>query len=97
FRQVDSASEVVEEETFVQAAEKRVKQTSKVTYVDTRFVPPASNECERFFSSAKLVFSDPRKSMHPDTLEDILMLRYNSSLLDARTIQQVRSRVGDDA
>ena len=38
-------------------------------YPSLLFIPPTSNICERFFSLAKLVYSDLRKAMKRTTLE----------------------------
>ncbi|KAG3067651.1 hypothetical protein PC121_g10473 [Phytophthora cactorum] len=41
----------------------------RTSYIPLGWVPPTSNECERFFSQVKLVFTDLRKSMDVNTLE----------------------------
>jgi hypothetical protein len=51
-------------------------------YIDTSFIPPTSNICERLFSNSKLVYSDLRKSLLPDTLELILFLKVNGHMWD---------------
>ncbi|EGZ29118.1 hypothetical protein PHYSODRAFT_375103, partial [Phytophthora sojae] len=75
------AEEEKEKQSFVSAAYKRRKTTKKnASYVDVSYIPPTSNVCERFFSSAKLVYSDLRKKMDYETLEDVMMLKYNGAL-----------------
>ncbi|KAG6957591.1 hypothetical protein JG688_00010895 [Phytophthora aleatoria] len=61
--------------------------------MDVAFVPPTSNECERFFSSVKLVFNDLRQSMDPMTLEAVMCLGINRDLWDAFTVERVRHRM----
>ncbi|EGZ30684.1 hypothetical protein PHYSODRAFT_475146 [Phytophthora sojae] len=62
------------------------------SYVDVSYIPPTSNVCERFFSSAKLVYSDLRKKMDYETLEDVMMLKYNDALWNAYTVQSICAR-----
>ncbi|KAJ0396298.1 hypothetical protein P43SY_007148 [Pythium insidiosum] len=68
--------------SLVRDAFKRSKVTKRKTHIDVGFVPPTSNECERFFSCAQFVLEDHRKSMHPDTLEMIMILDYNRKYLE---------------
>ncbi|RLN92817.1 hypothetical protein BBJ28_00025410 [Nothophytophthora sp. Chile5] len=77
--------------TFVADAFKRRKVTKRAGYMDVLFVLPTSNECERFFSSVKLVYSDLRKSMDIATLEKVMLLRYNADFWDVYTVERVRS------
>ncbi|EGZ15692.1 hypothetical protein PHYSODRAFT_506404 [Phytophthora sojae] len=65
-------------------------------YVDVAYVPPMSNECERFFSTAKLVLTDVRKSLSPTMLEMLMCLQYNRDLWDVNTVEQVRARIGSN-
>ncbi|EGZ06100.1 hypothetical protein PHYSODRAFT_532032 [Phytophthora sojae] len=75
------------------AAYKRRKTTKKnASYVDVSYIPPTSNVCERFFSSAKLVYSDLRKKMDYETLEDVMMLKYNDALWNTYTVQSICAR-----
>ncbi|ETL42365.1 hypothetical protein L916_06816 [Phytophthora nicotianae] len=57
------------------------------------WVPPTSNECERFFSQAKLVYSDLRQSMDVNTLEVLMFLSYNRDAWDVGTIQAVKRKM----
>ncbi|ETO81185.1 hypothetical protein F444_04449, partial [Phytophthora nicotianae P1976] len=63
--------EAVEEQRdlIVKEAFKRRKVAKLAAYEDVAFIPPTSNECERFFSSVKLVYTDLRKRMEPEKLE----------------------------
>ena len=67
--------------SFVERAMKRRRlsiSNSKARYIDTRFIVPHSNMCERFFSKAGYTFSDRRKLMLPANLEEQLFLHTNS-------------------
>ena len=62
--------------------------TSSVAgYAPVWHVSPTSNIVERLFSRAKLITTDQRRSMDPDTLEMILILRLNKDKWDARAVQ----------
>ena len=58
-------------------------------YQPLHFIPPISDICERFFSLAKLVYSDLRKGMKRTTLEMLLFLRLNHHLWDMEMVQKV--------
>ena len=49
-------------------------------------IPPTSNRAERFFSAAKLVITDLRKSMLPKNLEILLFLKFNRELWDEKLL-----------
>ena len=51
----------------------------------TEHVSSTFNVCERLFSVAKLVISDLRKQMNPDTLNMILFLKANKELRADKT------------
>ncbi|GMF11905.1 unnamed protein product [Phytophthora lilii] len=53
------------------------KQTSR--FIDLRWIPPASNDVERLFSTAGLVLTDRRQHVDPTTLETLVFW----SLIDA--------------
>ena len=78
------------EESFVdstlKAALVKKKKTSK--YHSTKHVSPTSNICERLFSRASIIMTPNRRSMDPDMLEMIIILRFNKDLWDEETIQQ---------
>ncbi|DAZ97524.1 TPA: hypothetical protein N0F65_003010 [Lagenidium giganteum] len=50
-----------------------------------------NEECEKFFSRAKLVYSNLRKRLDRDTLEVLLFLLYNRDVWNANAIQDIRS------
>ncbi|ETP32538.1 hypothetical protein F442_18774 [Phytophthora nicotianae P10297] len=76
--------------SLVQQAFKKRKVSKRSLYADVAFIPPTSNECERFFSSVKLVYSDLRKRLDVSTLEVLMFLMYNSDLWDVYTIESAR-------
>ncbi|KAE9061120.1 hypothetical protein PF007_g30368 [Phytophthora fragariae] len=82
--------------SIVKAAFKKKKAPKRSHYVDVAYVPPTSNECERFFSAAKLVLSDVRKSLSPAKLEMLMCLQYNREMWDVNTVEQVRARIGSN-
>ncbi|KAE8986324.1 hypothetical protein PF011_g20033 [Phytophthora fragariae] len=79
--------------SFVAQAYKRRKTTKRSAYVDVGYVLPTSNECERLFSRAKLIFSDLRKSMDRVTLETLVVLHCNRSLWNVYTVDEVRLNI----
>ncbi|KAE9181133.1 hypothetical protein PF005_g22991, partial [Phytophthora fragariae] len=56
--------------------------------VDLRWVPPTSNDVERLFSRAGIIYSRLRRSLNPMTLETVLFLQYNHKLWDASAVAQ---------
>ncbi|EGZ21794.1 hypothetical protein PHYSODRAFT_247318 [Phytophthora sojae] len=82
--------------SIVKAVFKKRKAPRRSQYVDVAYVPPTSNECERFFSAAKLVLTDVRKSLSPTMLEMLMCLQYNRDLWDVNTVEQVRARIGSN-
>ncbi|GMF50913.1 unnamed protein product [Phytophthora fragariaefolia] len=72
------------------------KHTAPIRRVDLSWVPPTSNNVERRFSRAGIMFSRLRRSLNPMTLETMLFLQYNRSLWDtsavADAVQKSRSR-----
>ncbi|ETO58563.1 hypothetical protein F444_23060 [Phytophthora nicotianae P1976] len=50
---------------------------ARTTYMSVSWIPPTSNECDRFFSQAKLLYTDMRKSVDVNTLEVLMLLFYN--------------------
>jgi hypothetical protein len=69
-------------------------ETSK--YRSTDHVAATSNICERLLSQAKLIMSDLRRSMDPDTLSKVLFLKGNPSLwLDITVIDEIIAEVPD--
>ena len=81
-------------DSFVSTAFKRRKTSRRSQYMDVAFVPPTSNECERFFSAAKLVFTDLRQGMEPATLEMVMLLMMNKSLRAPETVLRIREQMG---
>ncbi|KAG6954801.1 hypothetical protein JG688_00012183 [Phytophthora aleatoria] len=65
----------------------------RTSYISLAWVPPTSNECERFFSQVKLVFTDLRKSMDVNTLEVLMFLAYNRDSWDVGSVQAIRRKM----
>ncbi|RLN76471.1 hypothetical protein BBJ28_00007344 [Nothophytophthora sp. Chile5] len=55
---------------------------------DMRWIPPTSNDVERLFSRAGIVYSRLRRRLNPMTLETVLFLQYNRSLWDGSAVAQ---------
>ena len=70
-------------------------------YIDLSWIPSTSDVVERLFSKAKYILTDHRASMHPKTLEAILMLKENRSLWSAvlmdRGMRKAAARVVEEA
>ncbi|KAG4240653.1 hypothetical protein PC116_g11379 [Phytophthora cactorum] len=66
--------------SLVQQAFKKRKTSKRSLYNDVAFIPPTSNECERFFSAVKLVYTDLRKRLDASTLEMLMFLMYNKDM-----------------
>jgi len=83
----DEETDVGYAERVLLNANRAKKQRNDVSkYRSTRHVISQSNLCERLFSLAKLIMSDRRKSMHPKTLNNVLLLRANRHLWNGRLI-----------
>ena len=66
--------------------DKKRKRVEKSSYRSTEHVSATSNICERLFSAAKLIMTDLRKHMDPDTLNMILFLKANKNLWADKSI-----------
>ena len=55
-----------------------------------KHLAPTSVIVENFFSDAKRITTDQRRSMDPSTLETLLILKLNKDLWDARDIERLR-------
>lgn len=58
-------------------------------YLDTRFLSPTSNICERLFSKAGYALSDRRKKISPVSFEQQLFLHANSDLWDVSEVHSM--------
>ncbi|GMF11141.1 unnamed protein product [Phytophthora lilii] len=90
-----SPSEEVRQETpipkkrsFAEAALAEENETAPQNQVDLRWIPPTSNDVERLFSRAGVVYSRIRRSLNPMALETVMFLQYNRSLWDASCVAQ---------
>ena len=54
---------------------KDVNISKESSYVNLTFISPTSNDCERDFSTAKLINTSQRQSMNPLHFECAIMLR----------------------
>ena len=77
-----------ENQSFAQSVLKKSKLLCR-RYQDLDHIPPTSNRAERFFSSAKLIVSDIRKSMLPKNLEMLLFLKFNRKMWDEKLLSEV--------
>jgi hypothetical protein len=74
--------------SFAERALKRFRVQERL-YQDISFICPTSNIVERLFSTAKLVFSDLRRSLLPRNLEMLLFLKLNRDLWDLGLVGKV--------
>ncbi len=75
--------------SLAERALKRRKTTDLMfSYVDTRFLFPTSNVCERSFSSAKFALDDRRTRMTPQNFEAQMFLHSNRALWGAVDVQK---------
>jgi len=78
--------------SFAERALKRQKsstESSSDSYLDTRFIIPTSNDCERLFSKVGYVLNDRRQSVLPMNLEAQLFLNVNNDLWSNRDIMRL--------
>jgi hypothetical protein len=68
------------------------KKVIKYDIDSMKLIPATSNIVERLFSKVGFIFSSPRKSMDALTLEDVVVLKENASLWDAKTVNDLLSR-----
>ncbi|KAG6944817.1 hypothetical protein JG688_00016899 [Phytophthora aleatoria] len=81
---------------IVRVALKKRKVMKRSHYVNVAYIPPTSNECERFFSHAKLVLSNLRKRMSLAMPEMTMCLHYNRDLWDLSAVDEVRLKNGQE-
>jgi hypothetical protein len=75
--------------------DRRSQETESPKYRCTHHVLSQSNLCERLFSLAKLIMSDRRQSMHPSTLNNLLLLKTNRHLWDISDVQNILNDIGE--
>jgi hypothetical protein len=71
------------------AQQDKRQRTDTTKYRTTIHVLPQSNLCELLFSHAKIIMSDRRKHMKPQTLNDVLLLKANRHLWGPGLIQEI--------
>ena len=69
--------------------EKKQTLHSTSKYVNALIVAPTSDICEQLFSRAKHIMTPTRRRMDPSTLEDILLLKFNTDLWNAQLVQKI--------
>ena len=78
--------------SFAQRALKRQKMAgwdNSNNYMDTRFLLPTSNICERLFSKCGHVLTNRRKGLMPANLESQIFLHFNRDLWNTKDIQKL--------
>ncbi len=61
---------------------RRRVENAEVTFIDSRFLFPTSNVCERLFSKAGYALSDRRRRIAPMNFEQQIFLHANRSMSD---------------
>ena len=56
--------------------------------MDFKLIPITSNVVERFFSKVKLSMTTLQNALLPSTLENIMFLKINASLMSMMTVQK---------
>ncbi|OWZ19263.1 hypothetical protein PHMEG_0006513 [Phytophthora megakarya] len=77
--------------SLVQQVFKKRKVAKRSRYSDVVFVPPTSYECVRFFSAAKLVYSNLRMRTDALTLEMLMFPVYNKDMWNVYTVEAIRA------
>ena len=67
----------------------RAALENKRKYIDLTFIPPTTNIVERLFNECRLILTDYRSCMHPDTFQDVMMLKANRTLWNVTLIQKL--------
>ena len=78
--------------SFAQRVLKRRKMSSNAMskkYLDTRFLVPTSNVCERLFSQVGYVLTDRRKAINPANLESQIYLHANRDLWGSQEVNEI--------
>jgi hypothetical protein len=79
------------------ALQDKRQRTDTSKYRTTIHVLPQSNICERLFSHAKIIMSDRRKHMKPQTLNDVLLLKASQQYWSPELIQEILNlNAGDE-
>ncbi|KAG2905535.1 hypothetical protein PC129_g14255 [Phytophthora cactorum] len=66
---------------------------ARTKYMQVAWMLPTSNECERYFSQAKMVYTDMRKSMDVNTIEVLMFLACNRDSWDVGSVQATRRKM----
>ena len=88
----ENQTTVIVESDFAEAImQKRQKKEDELKYLNCRFLFPASNILERFFSVAGHALNDLRQNITPQHLEQQLFLRANQKYWTVKTVNSVLS------
>ncbi|KAG3190459.1 hypothetical protein PC128_g11300 [Phytophthora cactorum] len=66
---------------------------ARTKYMQVAWMLPTSNECERYFSQVKMVYTDMRKSMDVNTIEVLMFLACNRDSWDVGSVQATRRKM----
>ena len=69
-------------------AESRKHKQLSIQYIDFKTIPVTSNIVEQFFSHVRLNMTLLRNSLLPSTLEAIMFLKMNASLMTVTMVQK---------
>lgn len=58
------------------------------SYINTSFIPPTSNICERLFSKAKIIYGSQRHRLDVESFECQLYLHVNREYWDVNTVAE---------
>ena len=89
----DAGTSIVERALKRQRRDGSASTHGNSPYIDTRFILPTSNLSERLFSTAGYAFSDYRKGLLPQNLEEQIFLKANRHLWDVETLSQAAKNV----
>lgn len=86
------------DESIVERAMKRLRTTAtlqKSNYLDTRFLVPTSNLCERLFSISGYALTNRRRGILPHNFESQIFLHVNHGFWSIEDIKQIVCDGGD--
>ena len=83
--------EVDSYEALVKRARQEIPVIVMTKYINTAFVKPDTNVCERLFSLSRKVWREDRKSMTQAHFELVMFLKCNRELWDERLVYKCRT------
>ena len=78
-------------EGLVKRARQEIPVIVMTKYINTAFVKPDTNVCERLFSLSRKVWREDRKSMTQAHFKLVMFLKYNRELWDERLVYKCRT------